>query len=159
MISIPALGMNWSYRTGGRSSGGPRPGLTYGRFSPIWASAGAGRCRWMTAHPNSVDRAALDDTLLGTGAEPTSRRTRSPTAEYRPHLDGLRAVAVYLVVLFHAGSDRFSGGYIGVDVFFVLSGFLVTQLLLRDIDRERSIRFGASTRAGSGGCCRPRSSR
>ena len=59
---------------------------------------------------------------------------------YRPHLDGLRAVAVYLVVLFHAGIDRVSGGYIGVDVFFVLSGFLVTQLLLRDVARG-SIRF------------------
>ncbi len=63
-------------------------------------------------------------------------------AAYRPHLDGLRAVAVYLVVLFHAGSDRFTGGFIGVDVFFVLSGYLVTQLLLRDISRNGSIRFG-----------------
>ena len=54
-------------------------------------------------------------------------------ASYRPHLDGLRAMAVYLVVLFHAGSDRFSGGFVGVDVFFVLSGYLVTQLLLRDL--------------------------
>ena len=61
---------------------------------------------------------------------------------YRPHLDGLRAFAVYLVVLFHAGSGWFSGGYIGVDVFFVLSGFLVTQLLLRDVTRPGSIRFG-----------------
>src|SRR6187397_2786883 len=52
---------------------------------------------------------------------------------YRPYLDGLRAIAVYLVVLFHAGSGLFIGGYVGVDVFFVLSGFLVTQLLLRDI--------------------------
>jgi peptidoglycan/LPS O-acetylase OafA/YrhL len=58
---------------------------------------------------------------------------------YRPHLDGLRAVAVYLVVLFHAGSSAFPGGFIGVDVFFVLSGFLVTQLLLRDIARTGSI--------------------
>ena len=63
-------------------------------------------------------------------------------ATYRPHLDGLRALAVYLVVLFHAGSGVFSGGYIGVDVFFVLSGFLVTQLLLRDIAGRGSIRFG-----------------
>jgi peptidoglycan/LPS O-acetylase OafA/YrhL len=64
------------------------------------------------------------------------------TDRYRPHLDGLRAVAVYLVVLFHAGSSQFSGGYIGVDVFFVLSGFLVTQLLLRDITARGSIQFG-----------------
>ena len=61
---------------------------------------------------------------------------------YRPHLDGLRAVAVYLVVLFHAGSSGFPGGYVGVDVFFVLSGFLVTQLLLRDIAGRGSIRLG-----------------
>ncbi len=61
---------------------------------------------------------------------------------YRPHLDGLRAVAVYLVLLFHAGADRFSGGFVGVDVFFVLSGYLVTQLLLRDLVSRGSIRFG-----------------
>ena len=54
----------------------------------------------------------------------------------------MRAVAVYLVVLFHAGTSVFSGGYIGVDVFFVLSGFLVTQLLLRDVNAHGSIRFG-----------------
>ena len=61
---------------------------------------------------------------------------------YRPYLDGLRALAVYLVLLFHAGLSAFSGGYIGVDVFFVLSGYLVTQLLLRDIAHNGSIRFG-----------------
>ena len=60
---------------------------------------------------------------------------------YRPHLDGLRAVAVYLVILFHAGIDHFSGGFIGVDVFFVLSGYLVTQLLMRDLLSRGSIRF------------------
>ncbi len=60
---------------------------------------------------------------------------------YRAHLDGLRAIAVYLVVVFHAGSDRFVGGFIGVDVFFVLSGYLVTQLLLRDLRGGGSIRY------------------
>ncbi len=80
--------------------------------------------------------------------ETLSRTTRAadradtPSAvTYRPHLDGLRALAVYLVLLFHAGSGVFSGGYIGVDVFFVLSGYLVTQLLLRDIDKGGAIRF------------------
>ena len=58
---------------------------------------------------------------------------------YRPHLDGLRAVAVYLVVAFHAGIDRAAGGFLGVDVFFVLSGYLVTQLLLRDVHQRGSI--------------------
>ncbi len=60
---------------------------------------------------------------------------------HRPALDGLRAVAVYLVVLFHAGSSRFSGGFVGVDVFFVLSGYLVTQLLMRDLASTGAIRL------------------
>lgn len=69
-----------------------------------------------------------------------------PDGEHRPHLDGLRTVAVYLVLLFHAGSERFAGGFIGVDVFFVLSGYLVTGVLLRDLGghgRVRLLRFYA----------------
>jgi peptidoglycan/LPS O-acetylase OafA/YrhL len=64
-----------------------------------------------------------------------------PFHGYRPHIDGLRAVAVYLVVAFHAGVDRLPGGFIGVDVFFVLSGYLVTQLLLRDLVTGGGIRL------------------
>jgi peptidoglycan/LPS O-acetylase OafA/YrhL len=60
-------------------------------------------------------------------------------AHYRAHLDGLRTVAVYLVVLYHAGLGRFSGGFVGVDVFFVVSGYLVTQLLLRDLDASGTV--------------------
>jgi peptidoglycan/LPS O-acetylase OafA/YrhL len=82
-----------------------------------------------------TETAFVADTEVGTG-EPQSVST------YRPHLDGLRAVAVYLVVAFHAGSKPFSGGYIGVDIFFVLSGYLVTQLLLRDIVGQGAISFG-----------------
>jgi peptidoglycan/LPS O-acetylase OafA/YrhL len=54
---------------------------------------------------------------------------------YRQEIDGLRAVAVIPVVLFHAGFEIFSGGYVGVDVFFVISGYLITGILIRELDR------------------------
>ena len=54
---------------------------------------------------------------------------------YRSDIDGLRAIAVVPVVLFHVGFTLFSGGFVGVDVFFVISGYLITQLLLNDIRR------------------------
>ncbi|MDG2520351.1 acyltransferase family protein [Caulobacter segnis] len=56
---------------------------------------------------------------------------------YRPDIDGLRAVAVIPVVLFHAGFETLSGGYVGVDVFFVISGFLITSILRSDLDKGR----------------------
>jgi peptidoglycan/LPS O-acetylase OafA/YrhL len=49
---------------------------------------------------------------------------------YRPDIDGLRALSVIVVILFHAGIPGFTGGFVGVDVFFVVSGFLITRLLL-----------------------------
>ena len=56
---------------------------------------------------------------------------------YRPDIDGLRAIAVLAVVLFHAEVPGLGGGYVGVDVFFVISGYLITQLLqeARSINR------------------------
>ena len=54
--------------------------------------------------------------------------------KYRPEIDGLRTVAVLPVILFHAGFSVFSGGFVGVDVFFVISGYLITTILLQDMD-------------------------
>jgi peptidoglycan/LPS O-acetylase OafA/YrhL len=55
-------------------------------------------------------------------------------ASYRREIDGLRACAVVPVVLFHLGAGWLPGGFLGVDVFFVISGFLITRILLRDIE-------------------------
>ena len=72
------------------------------------------------------------------------RRLRVPTVitGYRSDLDGLRTVAVYLVLLFHAGLGWFAGGFIGVDVFFCLSGFLVSSLLIGELQESGSLRLG-----------------
>ena len=57
---------------------------------------------------------------------------KSDTWGYRPAIDGMRTIAIYLVVLFHAGLTHFANGFVGVDVFFVLSGFLVTNVMLQE---------------------------
>src|SRR5664279_1495611 len=77
-------------------------------------------------------------------------RTRSGGAGekdgFRPDIEGLRGVAVSLVVLFHAGllsqaSLQLSGGFIGVDLFFVVSGYLITGLLIRERERTGKVSF------------------
>jgi len=56
--------------------------------------------------------------------------------KYRPEIDGLRALAVAPVILFHAGFPMFQGGYVGVDVFFVISGYLITTIISYEIERN-----------------------
>ena len=56
--------------------------------------------------------------------------------KYRAEIDGLRALAVLPVMFFHAGFEVFSGGFVGVDVFFVISGYLITALIISELEIE-----------------------
>ena len=62
---------------------------------------------------------------------------------YQPALDGVRAISVIAVLLFHGGVAGFGGGYLGVSVFFTLSGFLITSLMLAEHDRRGRVEIGA----------------
>ena len=73
----------------------------------------------------------------------TERREEAhiPSLSYRPALDGLRAVAVLAVMIFHGAASALPGGWLGVDLFFVISGFLITTLLLTERDTWGSTDF------------------
>jgi len=57
--------------------------------------------------------------------------------KYRSEIDGLRAIAVIPVILFHAGFNVFGGGFVGVDVFFVISGYLITTIIAQDLQKDQ----------------------
>jgi peptidoglycan/LPS O-acetylase OafA/YrhL len=75
---------------------------------------------------------------------PTEEAQSRPPAQtrFRPDIEGLRAVAVLAVVLFHAGMPGVGGGFVGVDVFFVISGYLITGLLWREANASGKVRLG-----------------
>ena len=111
---------------------------------------------WRPSHPRAKQSTFDGSGLLASqpceGGRIKCQRTRcaivavvSSAWSYRPALDGVRAVAVYAVVLFHSGVLVASGGFIGVDLFFVLSGFLVTNVILveHDAGSFRPIQFWA----------------
>ena len=75
------------------------------------------------------------------------------TLKYRPEIDGLRALAIIPVILFHADFTAFSGGFVGVDIFFVISGFLITSIIIDDLkgafaDNRRADLFAGRTLIG-----------
>lgn len=78
--------------------------------------------------------------MVLTAPLPLTRRGVAPSG-FRPDIEGMRAVAVLLVVVFHAGWAPLTGGFIGVDVFFVISGFLITRMLLAEARRDGRIRL------------------
>ena len=81
----------------------------------------------VTAAPLIVDesRASTTDTTFTLG--------------HRPELDGLRGISILLVLLLHLGFSVVRGGFLGVDIFFVLSGFLITSLLVQEANTRGSI--------------------
>jgi len=70
-------------------------------------------------------------------ALPENTRAHGAALAYRREVDGLRALAVVPIILFHAGFTVFSGGYVGVDIFFVISGYLITSIILADVGKGR----------------------
>jgi peptidoglycan/LPS O-acetylase OafA/YrhL len=70
---------------------------------------------------------------------PAEAQLKPPKEGFRPDVEGLRAVAVGVVLLYHAGVPFAPGGYVGVDVFFVISGFLITGLLVRELEKTGSL--------------------
>lgn len=112
------------------TSATPRP--------PAGAAGLVGGARLAAAHGDRAntdgiyaDHAYTDHAKSGPGD--------GPRAGFRADVEGLRAVAVTLVVLNHAGVAAVSGGYVGVDVFFVISGFVITMTLLREVERRGRI--------------------
>ncbi len=75
------------------------------------------------------------------GVDGSRRSARRPSG-FRPDVEGLRALAVLAVLLYHAGVPWASGGYVGVDVFLVISGYLITRMLLREVEQTGSIAIG-----------------
>ncbi|MBC7505776.1 MAG: acyltransferase, partial [Sandarakinorhabdus sp.] len=78
------------------------------------------------------ERAPVTDALPLPGAAQSPSAHAPGGDRYRPEIDGLRALAVLPVMLFHAGFGVFSGGYVGVDVFFVISGYLITTIIAEE---------------------------
>ncbi|WNG92314.1 acyltransferase family protein [Mycobacterium sp. ITM-2016-00318] len=80
-------------------------------------------------------------TVVPTQPDKSTTEIKKSGNQFFNDVEGLRGIAVALVVLFHAGVPHMAGGFVGVDVFFVISGFLITGLLLREFERNGRVSF------------------
>jgi peptidoglycan/LPS O-acetylase OafA/YrhL len=85
----------------------------------------------MDARKQDFDRSSVDRQRVGAAAAGHAQHRR----HFRPDIQGLRAIAVLSVVVYHANAAWAPGGFVGVDVFFVISGYLITGILLSEMDR------------------------
>ncbi|MET0325476.1 MAG: acyltransferase, partial [Ilumatobacteraceae bacterium] len=94
--------------------------------------------------PTSVRRSEqVEEHARRTLAAPVRRRGPARPFGHQPGLDGLRALAVIVVILYHGGFPWIHGGWLGVEVFFVVSGFLITTLLLEERERTGRVALGS----------------
>jgi peptidoglycan/LPS O-acetylase OafA/YrhL len=89
-----------------------------------------------------VEHGQVATTTAAPSTPQTTTPDERPRLTYQPALDGLRAVAVLAVMAFHSSMPWAKGGEFGVDLFFVLSGFLITTLLLQEYGRSHAISLG-----------------
>lgn len=92
------------------------------------------------AHPAAAAPTGSD--APSTRSAPAAQHHGTDRSHFRKDIEGMRAIAVVSVMLWHAGLAWIPGGFVGADVFFVISGFLMTTILLRDVDTLGRIRVG-----------------
>src|SRR4051812_4898 len=112
-----------------------------GAFRAVVATGMAGRCGPAREWRHGGLQSCLSSTAIR-----VSTPLSLPSSQYRPDVDGLRAVAVLLVVNFHAFPVAAPGGFVGVDVFFVISGFLITGIITRELKLGRFSLIGFYSR-------------
>ena len=89
------------------------------------------------------DRGESRATRMVDAATAPIAKSKQSRAEYRPDIDGIRGAAAIMVMGFHAKVPGFEGAYIGLDLFFVVSGYVITGLLMHEYEKNGKIRWGA----------------